>query len=76
MGSGNGRRMASVLLEKILNAGEEFTLPEKEGVPTLTAGMSGSVYFKLNGALFGPVGTGTNRIGDLALDADLLLEAI
>ncbi|MCP9481911.1 DUF4115 domain-containing protein [Shimia sp. CNT1-13L.2] len=64
----------SVLLEKILNAGEEFTLPEKEGVPTLTAGMSGSVYFKLNGALFGPVGTGTNRIGDLALDADLLLE--
>ncbi len=37
--------------------------------------MSGAIYFKLGGAVFGPVGEGTNRIGDLALDSDSLLEA-
>lgn len=62
----------SILLEKILGAGEEFTLPPTEEPPILTAGMSGSVYFKLNGALFGPAGKGADRIGDLALDLDLL----
>ena len=62
----------SILLEKILNAGEEFTLPTTEEPPILTAGMSGSVYFKLNGALYGPAGEGADRIGDLALDMDLL----
>lgn len=62
----------SILLEKILNAGEEFTLPPTEEPPILTAGMSGSVYFKLNGALYGPAGEGANRVGDLALDMDQL----
>ncbi|WP_299350250.1 helix-turn-helix domain-containing protein [uncultured Shimia sp.] len=64
----------SILLEKILNAGEEFTLPQTEEAPVLTAGMSGSVYFKLNGALYGPAGDGADRIGDLALDLDQLQE--
>ncbi|SHJ91982.1 protein RodZ, contains Xre-like HTH and DUF4115 domains [Shimia gijangensis] len=64
----------SVILEKILDAGEEFTLPTTEEAPTLSAGMSGSVYFKLNGALFGPAGSGANRIGDLALDRDALMQ--
>ena len=64
----------SVLHEKILNPGEEYILPKSEEAPTLTAGMSGAIYFRVNGALFGPVGKGTNRIGDLALDVDLLLE--
>ncbi|WP_127112325.1 helix-turn-helix domain-containing protein [Shimia sediminis] len=65
----------SILLEKILNAGEEFTLPPTEEPPILTAGMSGSVYFKLNGALYGPAGQGADRIGDLALDLDHLQES-
>jgi hypothetical protein len=64
----------TVLHEKILNPGEEYMLPKSEEAPTLTAGMSGAIYFKLGGAVFGPVGQGTNRIGDLALDADSLLE--
>lgn len=62
----------SILLEKILNAGEEFTLPTTEEPPVLTAGMSGSVYFKLNGALYGPAGQGADRVGDLAMDIDHL----
>jgi hypothetical protein len=64
----------SVIHEKILNPGEEYLLPKSEEAPTLTAGMSGAIYFKLGGAVFGPVGEGTNRIGDLALDAEQLLE--
>ncbi|WP_372885089.1 helix-turn-helix domain-containing protein [Shimia sp.] len=65
----------SILLEKILGAGEEFTLPPTEEPPVLTAGMSGSVYFKLNGALYGPAGKGADRIGDLALDLGTLEKA-
>ncbi|MCW9042348.1 MAG: DUF4115 domain-containing protein [Pseudopelagicola sp.] len=65
----------TVIHEKILNPGEEYILPKSEDAPTLTAGMSGAIYFKLGGAVFGPVGEGTNRIGDLALDSDSLLEA-
>ncbi len=64
----------TVLHEKILNPGEEYMLPKSEDAPTLTAGMSGAIYFKVGGAVFGPVGEGTNRIGDLALDAESLLE--
>ncbi|MBR9842804.1 MAG: DUF4115 domain-containing protein [Rhodobacteraceae bacterium] len=64
----------TVIHEKILNPGEEYLLPKSEEAPTLTAGMSGAIYFKLGEAVFGPVGEGTNRIGDLALDAESLLE--
>ena len=64
----------TVIHEKILNPGEEYLLPKAEEAPTLTAGMSGAIYFKVGGAVFGPVGEGTNRIGDLALDAERLLE--
>ncbi|PSL20487.1 helix-turn-helix domain-containing protein [Shimia abyssi] len=64
----------SVLFEKILDAGEEYVLPATEAPPTLRAGMSGSLYFKLNGELFGPAGTGTNTIRDLALDNEALKE--
>lgn len=64
----------SVLFEKILDAGEEYILPATEGAPTLRAGMSGSVYFKLNGALYGPAGEGTGTVRDLVLDSESLKE--
>ncbi len=64
----------SVLFEKILDAGEEYVLPATEEPPTLRAGMSGSLYFKLNGELFGPAGEGSNTVRDLALDMDALRE--
>lgn len=65
----------TVIFEKILDAGEEYVLPTTEEPPTLRAGMSGSVYFKLNGELFGPAGSGTNTVRDLALDTGALKEA-
>ena len=64
----------TVLFEKILDAGEEYVLPATEEPPTLRAGMSGSLYFKLNGELFGPAGEGSNTVRDLALDMDALRE--
>ncbi|MEP2532923.1 RodZ domain-containing protein [Shimia sp.] len=64
----------TVLFEKILDAGEEYILPATEGAPTLRAGMSGSVYFKVNGQLFGPAGSGTNTVRDLALSTESLKE--
>ncbi|TCL09756.1 cytoskeletal protein RodZ [Shimia isoporae] len=60
----------TVLFEKILDAGEEYVLPATEEAPTLRAGMSGSVYFKLNGEIYGPAGEGTGTVRDLALDVN------
>jgi cytoskeletal protein RodZ len=62
----------SVLFEKILDAGEEYVLPATEEPPTLRAGMSGSVYFKVNGELYGPAGEGTGTVRNLALATDAL----
>lgn len=64
----------TVLFEKILNAGEEYVLPATEEVPTLRAGMSGSVYFKLNGDIYGPAGEGSSVARDLPLAMDTLKE--
>ncbi len=62
----------SVIFEKVLEAGEEYILPATEEAPTLRAGMSGSIYFKVNGALYGPAGQGTSTIRDVALSVDAL----
>ncbi|SEO69361.1 protein RodZ, contains Xre-like HTH and DUF4115 domains [Salinihabitans flavidus] len=64
----------TVIFEKILDAGEEYVLPASEEPPTLRAGMSGSIYFKLDGDLYGPAGQGTNTVRELALDANGLRE--
>ena len=60
----------SVLFEKTLNAGEEFKIPTTENAPTLQAGMSGSIYFKLNGEVRGPAGAGTSVVRNLAVDVE------
>jgi len=60
----------SVIFEKILDAGESYALPQTEDAPVLRAGMSGSLYFRVNGQLYGPAGQGTNTIRDVALSVD------
>lgn len=60
----------SVLFEKTLNAGEEFIVPKTELAPTLQAGMSGSIYFKLNGEIRGPAGTGSSVVRGLPIGID------
>ncbi len=51
----------SVLFEKVLAAGEEYTLPERAEVSSLRAGNAGYLYLMLDGQVFGPV-NGTNGV--------------
>lgn len=63
----------SVIFEKILEAGEEYKLPDDVEAPTLQAGMSGSLYFEIDGELFGPAGEGTATVRRLSIARDQLL---
>jgi len=62
----------SVVFERILDAGERYTLPQTEVPPTLHTGNSGSVYFMVNGEAYGPAAPGANVVRDIALSADAL----
>lgn len=59
----------TVLFEKILDAGEEYVLPQTEEPPVLRAGNAGSVYFHVNGQTFGPAGDGPAVVKNLSLDS-------
>ena len=59
----------TVIYENIMLPGEEFILPQLEIPPKLRAGMSGYVYFSVNGELFGPVGSGTSVRKNVELSA-------
>ena len=59
----------TVIYENIMLPGEEFVLPQLEIPPKLRAGMSGYVYFSVNGELFGPVGNGTSVRKNVELSA-------
>ena len=48
-------------------------LPASETAPTLkVAGMSGYVYIRIDGEIYGPVGQGSTVERDVALDVDQL----
>ena len=64
----------NVIFEKILDAGEEYKLPQTEVAPSLRAGMSGSLYFKVNGKLFGPAGVKTSTVKNVALSIEAVRE--
>lgn len=57
----------SVLLEKILDAGERYVLPATETAPLLRTGNGGGVYFSLNGQAFGPAGKSGSVVKNIAL---------
>lgn len=59
----------TVIFEKILDTGEEYVLPQLEEAPTLRAGNSGAVYFKVNGDVFGPAGGAGGVAKNVALSA-------
>ena len=65
----------TVLLEKVLDAGEEYVLPQTEEPPTLRVGESGAVYFAVNGEHFGPAGPDGVVTKDIVLSADSLKDA-
>ena len=62
----------TVLFEKILDAGERYSVPLLEDAPLLRSGNSGSVYFLVNGQTFGPASPGANVVRNLALTAENL----
>jgi hypothetical protein len=39
----------SILLEKTLQAGDTYVVPQMEEAPTLRAGAAGAVFFAVNG---------------------------
>ncbi len=65
----------TVLLEKILNGGERYVLPQTEAPPTLRAGNSGALYFAVNGETLGPAGNGTSIARNVSLGAEDLAAA-
>lgn len=64
----------TVLFEKILDAGERWTVPQLEEPPVLRAGNSGSVYFAVNGKTFGPAAPGAQVVKNVALSPEALTE--
>lgn len=65
----------TVIFEKILDAGEEFVVPQTEEAPTLRAGNSGAVYFGVNGETYGPAGDPGQVVSEVALSDAALSES-
>ncbi|RVV99788.1 helix-turn-helix domain-containing protein [Mesobaculum littorinae] len=59
----------TVLLEKILQPGDNFVLPKTEAPATLRTGESGAIYFAVNGQTYGPAGGAGQVTGNLSLAA-------
>lgn len=60
----------TVLLEKIMDAGERFTLPGLEEPPLLRTGNSGAIYFAVNGQTYGPAAPGPQVVKNIALSPE------
>lgn len=60
----------TILLEKTLDAGERFEVPQTEAPARLRAGNSGSVFFAVNGQTYGPAAAGAQVVSNVALSAE------
>jgi len=65
----------TVILEKILDAGERFALPASDAPPLLRAGNTGAVYFSINGETYGPASPENVVVKNLELSAEVLTAA-
>lgn len=57
----------TVILEKIMDAGERFTLPSLEQPPLLRTGNSGAIYFAVSGRTYGPAAPGPQVVKNVEL---------
>ena len=64
----------SVMFEGTLNGCESYEVPAREEAPQLRVGESGSVYFQVADAHFGPVGPRGTITRDIALGADAVTD--
>ena len=60
----------TVVLEKIMEAGETYAVPRTEAPATLRTGNAGGVYFAVDGQTFGPAGEGPVVVSDVALSPE------
>lgn len=65
----------TVLFEKILDAGERYSVPPLQEAALLRAGNSGAVYFVVNGQTYGPSATNGSVVKNVDLGADALMAA-
>ncbi|WP_116130847.1 helix-turn-helix domain-containing protein [Tropicimonas sp. IMCC34043] len=68
--AGNG----TVLLEKILNPGDTWVVPQTETPPILRTGAAGAIYFAVNGQTYGPAGAHGAVVDKIALNPVALTE--
>ncbi len=61
------------LLNRTLNAGETFELPQSEEPATLRVGASGALYFAVNGEHYGPAGPQGTITDNVRLDSVSLM---
>lgn len=64
----------TTLFEKVLDAGERYTVPQSEAPATLRAGNSGSVYMIVDGQAFGPTAPGAQVVDQIALSPEAVTE--
>ena len=69
-GCGCSAADGTVVLEKILEAGETYAVPRTEAPATLRTGNAGGVYFAVDGQTFGPAGDGPVVVSDVALSPE------
>ncbi len=62
----------TVIFEKILDAGERYSVPPLAQAPILRSGNSGSIYFVVGDKTFGPAAPGAQVVKNLSLDAAAL----
>ena len=65
----------TTLFEKVLASGEQYVVPGLEEPARLRAGNSGSLYFVVDGQLFGPAGTGQRVVKNVDLSADSIRQS-
>ena len=65
----------TVLFEKILDAGERYTVPPLEEPAVFRTGNSGAVYFLVAGQMVGPAAPGANVVKNIALSPEALVES-
>ena len=64
----------TVLLEKTMDAGERYPLPDLDAPAMLRAGNSGAIYFAVNGRTYGPAAPGAQVVKQVPLSAEALTE--
>lgn len=65
----------SVIVEKVMDAGERFALPKLEEPPVLRTGESGAIYFAVNGVAHGPAGDRGAVTKNIVLSPEALSES-